>query len=311
METITAGDWKTQFAQAQLTQGKSKNTLDAYLSDLKAFVEWFLLTNGEAFRPELLNNFDLRAFRTASLEAYRVSPATWNRRRASLRVFCEWSRVQGWVSYDVMDGVLGVEAEELAPHWLEKNEFARLMRQLEINLNAANTQGRRDRAVRDAALVAVMVFGGLRESEAAALLAMDVTLSERAGKLSVRLSKGEKSREVPLNSEARRWLGAWLAILKPENGVTPVFEISTRMIQDRVADLGKEAGISELTPHRLRHTCAKRMIDGGAQLTAVQKILGHAKLETTARYTMAGWEDLESAVEGGISGRANGRTGNR
>jgi site-specific recombinase XerC len=174
------------------------------------------------------------------------------------------------------------------------------MRQIELNLNAANTPERVLRAKRDGALVAVMVFGALRESEAAALLRPDIELGERKGRLLVRLGKGEKSRPIPLNGEARRWLAEWLKVCPTDQ----VFDLTTRAIQKRIALIGAQAAIEELTPHRLRHTCLKRMVDGGAQLTAAQKIAGHAKIETTARYAMAGWADLEEAVEGVILGKS-------
>lgn len=307
-------NWRQAFQNSLAQRGKSENTQISYQQDLKAFTEWFLTENGEEFQPELINSWDLRAYRTWCLQAARLSPATWNRRRATLMIFCRWARKAGFIHNDPMEDIPAYETVAQAPRWLEKNEFGKLMRQLELNLNAANTGQRRERALRDGGLVALMVFAGLRVSEVCALQAGDVALSEKRGRVTVRLGKGEKQRIVPLNSEARRWLGEWLKacgeiaktrILFPNYDAGP---LTMRAIEKRLAQIGTQAGVKELTPHRLRHTCAKRLIDSGTPLTVVQRILGHATIETTARYAMAGWEDIEEAVEGITLGkrRSNG-----
>jgi site-specific recombinase XerC len=116
----------------------------------------------------------------------------------------------------------------------------------------------------------------------------------------VRMGKGEKFRKVPLGSEARRLVRAWIDVRGEQPGPLITSDrggrLSARGIQKRIRALGKAAGI-KLTPHMLRHTGAMRMVRAGRPLTEVQKILGHAKLETTARYVVPGWEDLEKAVE--------------
>jgi len=125
-------------------------------------------------------------------------------------------------------------------------------------------------------------------------------LGERVGRVTVRRGKGDKFRQVPLAKEARRALRLWLDTRGADPG--PVFpskrtpRISTRAVIERVREIGRMAGV-ELTPHDLRHTCAKRMCDEGVPLTVVQKILGHSRLETTARYVKPGWDDLAAAVE--------------
>ena len=81
-----------------------------------------------------------------------------------------------------------------------------------------------------------------------------------------------------------------------------LFDVDVRQAQKMVGALGERAKVEDLTPHALRHTCAKRMVDAGRPLTEIQKILGHEKLETTARYCQPGWEDLERAVESIILG---------
>ena len=288
--------------------GRSRNTITAYRRCLQVFTRWFAAANRQPFTLDLLNSYDLRAFRQWSLAVQGVKPATWNLRRAALMALSTYARAGGFIESDPLRGVLPANQQPLPPRWLERDQFARLMRQLEINVNAANTPARRQRALRDAALVGVMAFAGLRESEAAALTLEDVQLSPRSGSVVVRHGKGGSRRSIPLSSEARRILSAWLDV-RPRSGcVRPAAgnhlfidesgdALSTRAIQKRIRALGAAAAVEGLTPHRLRHTCAKRMVDAGRQLTEVRQVLGHAKIETTCRYAQAGWEDLEAAVE--------------
>jgi site-specific recombinase XerD len=295
-------DWQGDFERALQLKGRSSNTIDSYLRAISDFTGWFSAQNGQAFGPELLNAWDLRTYRTWCLEIKRIAPATWNQRRSALQTFCDFCRKMGWIGYDPMEDIALVESDAEQPRWLDKAEFGRLMRQIEIEVNGANTETRKWRAIRDAAIVGVMAHAGLRDSEAMALRLADVQLTDRKGVIQVNLAKGEKYRRVPVNTDLRKLLNAWLEVRKEgeflfsdENG-SP---LATRAaIEKRITALGEAAKIEALTPHRLRHTFAKRMVDSGTPLNVVQKLLGHARLETTQRYVQAGWEDMEEAVQG-------------
>mgnify|MGYP007100060557 CR=1 FL=1 len=307
-QTLT--DWRGAFS-ARIRQLASERTAAAYGQALAAFERYFEQANRQPFSPELLNSWDLRGWRSHTLEAEQLSPATWNLRRAAVKALAAFCQQIGAIANDPSAELAGAEQQTLPPAWLTYAEFGALMRRLEIEINAANTDLRRWRAIRDQAMVMVMAHAGVREGELVALTVADVQLGERAGRLVVRLGKGQKRREIPLNREARRAIGAWLeARAAAEISGAWLFvderscPLSTRAVQKRVAALGAAAGVAELTPHRLRHTCAKRMIDAGRALTEVQLILGHARIETTARYTQAGWEDLEEAVESVGYGKA-------
>jgi len=155
--------------------------------------------------------------------------------------------------------------------------------------------------VRDQGMVLLMVQAGLREGEVCSLDVSDVSLGERKGKVVVRLGKRGKRREVPLGNEARRAVTLWLEMRGGAGEEEPLFggksseRLTTRTVQRRVKEIGRLAGITDLTPHMLRHTFAKRLLDV-SQLTVVQSLMGHARISTTARYVMPGWEDMEAAV---------------
>ena len=167
-------------------------------------------------------------------------------------------------------------------------------------------------------MLMLMWKAGLRVSEVTALDLADVTIqSSQRGTVEVRLGKGRKTRTVPLNRDVIDALQMWLKI-RPESDDLALFlsrsgiRITARAVQSSVEQIGHAAAalikarssedrvladsLNALTPHVLRHTCGKRLLDAGAQLTEVAAILGHTDLNMTRRYTQPGEEDLHRAV---------------
>jgi site-specific recombinase XerD len=305
-------DWHAEFS-AWLHQDRSSKTVLAYEQDLNIWCSWFEMANGTPFGLDQMNSADLRAFRQWSLDVQKVKPATWNRRRATLKILCEWAEGK-WVEmpFDYERMIKPAEEQEQAPRWLTGAEKRQVMRQLEINLASANTAQRKLRALRDLAIIQMMLYAGLRVEEVANLLASDICISDRKGSVVVRKGKREKRREVPLSASLRLALSDYLEAA-PRAKEEPLFTdengcmLSTRAIQKRVEALASQLGISGLSCHALRHTCAKSILDSGRPVTEVQKVLGHKKLETTARYVQPGQEDLQAAVEAGELGRMANR----
>lgn len=281
-------------------KGKSERTIRAYAADVRSFALWFEQENRQGFEPGLVTSFDLVEYRRRSIEVERVSPATWNRRRASLIVLVSWAMGEGLLSYDPAKDLRPQAEVEQAPKWLDPEEYGRFMRQVERMANGSRSEAGRRQALRDQALVALMVWAGLREGEVCELRVEDVEISERKGRVVVRHGKGDKRREVPLNEKTRRAVRAYLDLEPGRKGLLFVGKggegLQARGIQRRVAEIGRLAGV-EVTPHQLRHTFAKRLLDKGGQLTEVKDLMGHSRLETTARYVKPGWNDLALAVE--------------
>jgi site-specific recombinase XerD len=149
------------------------------------------------------------------------------------------------------------------------------------------------------------LFGGtgLRLSELVALGVTDVRIRERAGRVTVRSGKGGRWRTVPLNRETRKRLREWLAV-RPDTGDEALFmgrrghPLRHRGVERIVTRLAVDAKLppQDVTPHTLRHSFAKALLDAGASLDKVQTVLGHESLVTTARYTIPSDNDLERAV---------------
>lgn len=267
----------------------SQATVRSYLNDLKKFVRWYYETTGEAARVDAVGPLDIAEFKRHMLNQNQ-KPATINRALASLSVFFSWAIEHGRTAQNPVSGVKPVPEARPAPKALGRREQLALMR-------AAQKTGR----ARDIALVTFLLHTGLRVSELCSLTLEDVTLRERSGVVVVRSGKGSKRREVPLNVTARKALRDWLTIRSEAPG--PLFisqkggPLSPRAVEHLLAKYAYAARLEGVTPHVLRHTFCKSLIDAGESLDRVAVLAGHSNLNTTARYTRPSGADLQKAVE--------------
>lgn len=148
----------------------------------------------------------------------------------------------------------------------------------------------------------LMLHTGLRVSEVSNLHTGDVSISPRKGEVMVRGGKGEKFRSVPLNSNVRKAIKAYLSV-RPEVDHDHVFvgqkgeRLRPPGIYYLVRKYAYEARIENISPHTLRHTFGKNLIDAGVSLDRVATLLGHSSLNTTRIYTVPSQADLQDAVE--------------
>lgn len=168
-----------------------------------------------------------------------------------------------------------------APAGLSRTEMHRLWRTCEIHA-----------LPRERAALALMMFAGLRVGEVAGLTVGDVQVRPRSGTALVRAAKHHSSREVPLNATVRAALGGIL----DRPAADSLIGIGARQLMRVVSRLAHMAGV-QATAHTLRHTCAHRLIEAGAGIELVADVLGHARLESTRRYTRPTASDLQDAVE--------------
>jgi integrase/recombinase XerC len=272
-------------------EGAAPKTRASYRADLAAFARWFEQSTGEACAAAAVTRTDVRDHKAALLTVEARAPATVNRRLAALRRFFRWAKAKRLVAEPPTEGVRGVNTPKQAPKSLPKREVDRLVRQAE-----------RAGAKRDLAVLEVLRHTGIRVGELCALGLSDVVIGERKGTLTVRSGKGGKYRRVPLNADARRALAAYLAV-RPASADDRLFRgaggrpLGPQGVADLVAKHARRAGLEGVTPHTLRHTFARRLLDEGASLVDVAALLGHEKIETTAVYTRPHPRDLERAVE--------------
>jgi site-specific recombinase XerD len=269
----------------------SPRTIASYQSDLACFTRWFTETNAEAFTAKAVTPTDVRDYKAHLLSVEHRTPATVNRRLAALRKFFLWAKGAGRITELPTDLVKGVPAASRAPKSLEKRDVDRLMRRAE--------QGGKKR---DIALLMLLRHSGLRVGELCALRLADIEMSERKGAVTVRSGKGGKYRVVPLNADVRRALALYLAV-RPRVTDDHLFlsqkggGVQSQAVQRIVEKYAHQAGLEAVTPHTLRHSFGKQLLDSGVDLVTVSTLLGHERLETTAIYTQPGPRDLERAVQ--------------
>jgi site-specific recombinase XerD len=286
-------------------------TIAGYLSDLRLFARWFEQTDGETFMPQAVTPSDVREYRQQLLNVEHRKANTINRKLAALAVFMQFAIEAHLIEHDPTAQIKHVEEAPRGPRHLDKQQQFALQRAIEQDLQYSQARypkrwlSRR----RDASLVLFLWHTGLRVSEAIALTKRDVQLSERKGQVTVR-GKGTKQRTVPLNSEARQALQAWLAV-RPTTTDDALWvstetdqALTARSIQHLLQRYGRAAHIDDLTPHVLRHCFGKNLIDAEVSLEKVAALLGHSNLNTTRIYITPSEQDLAQAVEKPLVGRA-------
>ncbi|MBT3313003.1 MAG: tyrosine-type recombinase/integrase [Anaerolineae bacterium] len=281
---------------------RAETTIRGYLADLRLFAKWFLVENGEALTTKNWVSSDVRRYREHLL-AQGMKPQTINRRLAAVASFGNWSVQAGHLGSNPALHIRSVATAALSPKWLEKKEKAALVRAAEKDVQFARTRYPRlwISRLRDATLLILLLNTGLRVGEFCALDVGDLKLSERKGSVTVRSGKGQKQRLVPLNAEARIFLQQWL-LYRPVVETNALFigqrgeRVTARSVQRAAKRLAKAAEISNVTPHVLRHTFAKSLLDSGVGIEKVAALLGHSDLNTTRIYVMPSEGDLEEAV---------------
>jgi len=272
-------------AYLEFERGLSRNTLEAYRSDLLQLGTHLQRTGAEALT---LGHGDLADFvatlATGAEDRPAVKPATLQRKVACLRSFYRHLRRQDLLHDDPTVHLRAPRQSRKLPQVLSRDEVARLLEQ---------PSGTEPAPLRDRALLEVMYACGLRASEATGLEVSDVDLEE--GILRAR-GKGSKERLVPVGSAAGRALTVYLQRGRPRlagDRLEPRLFLNHRGagltrqgLYKIVQRHARSAGLaSKMSPHTLRHTFATHLLAGGCDLRSLQEMLGHADIATTQLYT--------------------------
>ena len=263
----------------------SEHTLSAYTADVWAFLHFLTLHHGRP--PSLLalsglTTIDFRAW-LSHLAREGLSAASRGRALAAVRNLYRWLDRSGRAHNPSIATISTPRAKRPVPRPLTETDTTTLLESATSDAEEVWI-GARDRA-----LFTVLYGCGLRISEALALTRRQAPTGE-----SLRiLGKGRKERVVPVLPAVRDAVAAYLAVgpHSREPG-SPLFvgvrggPLNPAVAQRRMRDLRRLAGLPEsATPHALRHSFATHLLSGGADLRAIQELLGHASLSTTQRYT--------------------------
>jgi integrase/recombinase XerD len=272
-------------AELEFERGLSRNTLEAYRSDLLQFGQWLERAGTDAITAE---HTELAGFLSELAAGHDsrppVAPATLQRKAACLRSFYRHLRREGLVEHDPTADLRAPKKSQRLPHVLSRDEVARLL---------STPRGPAPHALRDRAILELMYACGLRASEATGLELRDVDLD--AGLLRA-CGKGSKERIVPVGREACAAVRAWLQRGRPKLvGLSPEPHLFVNQRGQGLTRQGlykivqrhaRTAGLDgKMSPHTLRHTFATHLLAGGCDLRSLQEMLGHADIATTQIYT--------------------------
>jgi len=278
-----------------IEEGLAANTLAAYRRDLTLLSAWLARTAGRALLEA--SETDLRQYALARHAG--SAAASTNRRLTVFKRFFRWAVRERLCDADPTLKLDSARQPLRVPKTLSEAQVEALLAAPDVDTPLG---------LRDRAMLELLYGSGLRVSELAGLDLGDLDL--RAGSVRVR-GKGNKERITPLGRAAIRCLEAYLgersAVVRKGGAPHPtaVFvstrgaRIGVRQVQTLVHRYGAlGAGRSDLHPHALRHTCATHMLEGGADLRAIQEMLGHASLATTQRYTHVSLDQLMKVYDG-------------
>lgn len=280
-------NWIGSFVEHLATErNRSPHTCAAYRRDLEEF-HAFLAARG-ATGTEALAGLDHLQLRGFLAELHKRNERTSIARKLStLRTFFRYLVRQGAISRNPAEGMATPRRNRYLPKTLSVDEAVALMER---------GHGTTLLALRDRAILELFYSSGLRISE---LTGIDLEALDLRDNLVRVLGKGGKERIVPVGNKAREALLAYLEARGPLSGSPPLFvncrggRLTPRSIQRHLKIHLLKAGIvKDATPHALRHTFATHLLDAGADLRAIQELLGHASLSTTQRYTQVSVDRL-------------------
>lgn len=184
-----------EFKAYLLAEDRSPVTIAGYMGDVSLFGQWFQKQNKEPLTPVALTNDAVRGYKQYLLDQAN-KPKTINRRLASLAAYAHWLEQAGYVKIgrNPAQGVKAVKEVALAPKWLDKKQRAALLRAVDKEVEDAMRRYPRLRLIylRDAAIVKLILFAGLRVGEIIQLRLNDLILDERKGSVVIREGKGRK-----------------------------------------------------------------------------------------------------------------------
>ncbi|NNE72935.1 MAG: tyrosine recombinase [Acidimicrobiales bacterium] len=281
--------WREADFLAALTS-VSDSTAAVYARDLRDFVAWAADSGIEL--PSRVNRLTLRRY-LAHLDAEQYARRTIARKASVLRRYFRWATTAGVVPADPTLTLSAPKGQARLPRVLRDDELNKLLDDPVARVGDDDPS----RQARDHAVLEVLYGSGIRVSELCGLGPADVDLTNRRLRV---VGKGNKERLVPLSAPAVETLRSYLQGARSNliSNQTPEDALFVNLVGKRITPrdvrrLLDRRAVGPTHPHALRHTFATHLLDGGADLRAVQELLGHADLSTTQIYTHVSKERLQ------------------
>ena len=282
---------KAYMRYLKLERNLSPNTIEAYRNDLRwllAYVNFHRL-KVEEVKLEDMDNF------SASLHDQRITPRSQARILSGVRSFFKFLLLDGFIDVDPTELLVSPHVRNALPDVLSTAEVDRL----EASIDLSKWEGQRNRAI-----IEVLFSCGLRVSELVNLKLSNLYVEEKFVRVT---GKGDKERLVPISSRALDELNAWFAdrnAMRIKPGEEDYVFLNRRgahltrtMILIMIKRQAVAAGITKtISPHTLRHSFATALLEGGADLIAIQAMMGHEDIATTEIYTHIDTSSLREEI---------------
>ena len=282
---------KAYMRYLKLERNLSPNTIEAYRNDLR----WLLAyVNFHELKVEEVKLEDLDNF-SASLHDQRITPRSQARILSGVRSFFKFLLLDGFIDADPTELLVSPHVRNALPDVLSTAEVDRL----EASIDLSKWEGQRNRAI-----IEVLFSCGLRVSELVNLKLSNLYVEEKFVRVT---GKGDKERLVPISSRALDELNAWFAdrnMMRIKPGEEDYVFLNRRgahltrtMILIMIKRQVVAAGITKtISPHTLRHSFATALLEGGADLIAIQAMMGHEDIATTEIYTHIDTSSLREEI---------------
>jgi integrase/recombinase XerD len=300
-----------QFAEyLGLQRGLSPATVRAYRYDLRYYAEWLAAAGLKLSEvgPKNLDGY------VREMRARELMPKTCKRRIAAVSTYHKWLVREGVLKNDPVYFIELPKAAARLPVYLTKDEIKRFEELMEEEAERRPVVGARNRA-----LMYLMMYAGLRISEALAVKISDVALQDGIPDTVSVIGKGNKERQVPLSAQAKRAVRIWMETRKalrddddlarkltrknhaeltsdylfPGRDGRPM---NPRTVQQKVVTFRELLGDKKVTAHKFRHTFATSLMRAGVEINKIQVLLGHSSIATTQIYTHVEANQLRDAV---------------
>ena len=270
----------------------SSATIQSYAKDLSMFQEFLEEQNPDASWTAVEAE-DVREWVIYLMDDQKMAATSVNRRLSAMRSFYKYLRRVGWVSINPMEKVVAPKKKRPLPYYVRESEMDKL---LELTAEDRSFRGIRDR------LVLMMFYEtGIRRAELLGMTDASVDLVTKQIKVT---GKRNKQRIIPFGEELESEIKAYQIAREETLGQRTfpalfVTEKGTAMNEKQVSKIVKEnlskvTTIKKRSPHVLRHSFATAMLNNKADLTSIQKLLGHESVSTTEIYTHVSFEELKS-----------------
>ena len=286
-----------------LENGLSKNTKSAYISDINLVFDWFRENEINALKAKEPNFRELFSF----LHSKNFKPTSLSRKLSSLKQFYKILEQEGYIKMNPLNNIESFKKDIKLPKSLSENVITSLLDKAKYDYeNSEDLSQQKNNYLRTFTILEILYSTGMRITELLNLPVSDfINLGD---KLQIK-GKGDIYRVVAFNQESRTVVDLWLqhrCSLKESIDNKYMFpgknysgHVSRQIIYNDFSRLAKSLGINhrEITPHNIRHSFATHLLNRGADLRSLQKLLGHADIGTTEIYTYVKPERLSGLIK--------------